>query len=210
MLVVAWIATAAATLEKAVELPTVELRSLSTPTLASAFEQFGAVSVEGIDVDVILNAVREVFEVSEVEKRSSASSPSDSIARGYIFEGGESGSVEYVEAKEGFSFGHSDTPNRWPPINRTVLEHAFVELCAASKQIVDALTSKYPSLDGCCDKDADSASLARLFRYFPVEEERRRRENILGSSPHTDWGMLTFVLTRVSKTTSSLNTDLRA
>ena len=40
----------------------------------------------------------------------------------------------------------------------------------------------------------ETISIVRLFHYFGIEAQQQNKENYLGSSPHTDWGLLTLII----------------
>lgn len=162
----------------------------------AALGEFGALGLvnHGLgNLDVVLGSVRSTFEVPQAEKEVATAAPSARMARGYIPSGGESGSALLREAKEGFSFGHpmGVEENRWPAslASRPALERAYGDLCRAARTVVTTLSTRIDRLAGCCGQDADQTSLVRLFHYLPAIEDK-----VVGSSPHTDWGMLTLVI----------------
>ncbi|KAJ8601620.1 hypothetical protein CTAYLR_007249 [Chrysophaeum taylorii] len=158
-----------------ITLPVVDLASPEAGKgLMAAFRDLGVASVVNHEVDDpagLLRAVRNLFlDIS-------------SSSQGYIPPFAESGS-SLVEAKEGFAFG--DIMDLPPDLTeRPALERAYADFYRTSRAIVDALETDVPALRGCCDTNA--TALARLFHYLPSNRD-------LGSSPHTDWGLLTLVL----------------
>ena len=155
-----------------VVLPVVDLSAEDAQDLlGSALSDIGATVVVGDgveDLGGVLEATRSVF----YEKTRNGS---------FIGRGGESGGSGLVEAKEGFAFEAGS------PSNDDRLERAFGQLQKAARRVV-ALSG----LEGCCSKDAEASALLRLFRYFPSDLGLER--DVVGSAPHTDWGLLTFVV----------------
>ncbi|KAJ3393034.1 hypothetical protein HDU84_002974 [Entophlyctis sp. JEL0112] len=131
--------------------------------------------------------------------------------RGYVARGGESGSAAAAEAKDGFSWGaaHNAYPRALGADARARLEalHAScaraahgVAVCVARALAVDAAPAAAAGVRLAADAPAQCAavSLSRLFRYHCARE--RGDENadargleVVGSSPHTDWGLLTLI-----------------
>jgi len=185
---------------------------------ASAAEAEG----EGADrfrTSAVISCVDQLFGVPEDEKHEFGTKRLGG-ARGFIGYGAESGSPEFFENKEGFCFGFSDwggappsgdleEHNAWPRsvpgAARRVLER---RLFGVFRAIGEALVRAYSLVlygDESVLPDSWSGgeriSIARVFRYFDegVREARRHtsanRETLasLGSSPHTDWGLLTLI-----------------
>lgn len=120
----------------------------------------------------IWRAVHSVFDAPISERSPFADQ------RGYIAQGGESGSSSLAEAKQGFSYGKDN--NKWAPsADHVTLSRIYDELSSLSRRVLLA----FPELRGCCE---NATALARLFHYLPGDG--------LGSAPHTDWGLLTLVL----------------
>lgn len=128
------------------------------------------------------------------------------------------------EPKEGFSYGFDhDTSksnymrNKWPDVNIFDINHianlkifymkqatlttkilqSIVNLWESSLEIEDVkdLKSYMDTIDG------REISVMRLFHYFHSNDERVKdvksknpNLEILGSSPHSDWGLLTLIL----------------
>mmetsp|Transcript_66903 Transcript_66903/g.160186 ORF Transcript_66903/g.160186 Transcript_66903/m.160186 type:complete len:376 (+) Transcript_66903:82-1209(+) len=87
--------------------------------------------------------------------------------------------------------------------DRMTLEGKLFNLCTA---VGDALVRMF-SLDLCGSehtladdwRGGETTHLARLFRYFPDSQlpesfSKEQYRQVLGSSPHTDWGLLTVIL----------------
>ena len=134
--------------------------------LGKALREVGAAVIRGhgINLEGLLN---ETFFDGEL--------PPYVDGKGWIPRGGESGGTGLREAKESFAFGKS---SEFP-----VLAAAYENFCGLAHRVINALDE--PTLTGCCETDA---SLARLFHYFPDDSLS------VGSAPHTDWGLLTFVV----------------
>jgi len=140
------------------------------------------------------------------------SSPSNS--RGYIVEGGEAGVKEsFVERKEGYEYGDDgDTTNnnggkrnRWPEgAERGRMVRVFDEMEVLKNSLMERVYMEYLNR-GRKEEEVvggnwvweggRSIDLIRLFRYLPCEDDEGGRS--LGSSPHTDWGLLTLILQEV-------------
>lgn len=146
--------------------------------------------------------MNEIFSMSNEEK--SNISMQEAYGRGYIGVGRESGLADIYEPKEGYSYGH-DWPseegspendlqrsNIWPSSfhdsSRRHLELYYYRNVHIASIIQGILLDdmKIPQsniLDG-----GGTISIMRVFHYFQSD-----RINCLGSSPHTDWGMLTII-----------------
>lgn len=165
-------------------------------------------------------AARHVFSVSEEEKQSLKISKQGFI-RGFVPLGGESGSKRR-EVKEAFSMGYTwgdmdeENPtnglqgfNLWPKTfdsedsNRQILQDLYSLFASTSKAFVRETLSQVPGLEnlaGITDQ-GESISLLRLFHYFGNTSGEFRNMGCheqeiecTGSSPHTDWGLLTLIL----------------
>mmetsp|Transcript_236 Transcript_236/g.418 ORF Transcript_236/g.418 Transcript_236/m.418 type:complete len:375 (+) Transcript_236:31-1155(+) len=102
--------------------------------------------------------------------------------------------------------------NTWPSCgdapefskdDRTMLEKKLWGVCT---DVGDALVRMF-SVDLCGDegtladdwRGGETTHLARLFRYLPLSKlpegfDKDRYSQVLGSSAHTDWGLLTIIL----------------
>lgn len=177
------------------DLHTVDIGSSdSGNALLAAFRGVGAAALvdHGVDVDATLAAARALIEkTSAATKRRLDAKGSQ---RGYLARGAEAGALGLREAKEGFAFGA--TGNRWPLCGaghlrraRAVLEGAHINLTRAARRVVAlAVAAGATRLENCCAGDATEEALSRLFAYDEYAE------GFTGSSPHTDWGLLTLVV----------------
>ena len=170
-----------------------------------------------------LASSRDLFRLPDAQKQGLPSRKDNGFIRGYIGVGGESGSPTLFEAKETFSFGFEwgDAPppptlrnglvgpNLWPsesatglgaPWKKPLLD-LFERKVAVSKAVTRALAlalgrDEHSLLEMC--EQGDIISIMRCFRYLPLpnacEAEGGRSQQIIGSSPHTDWGWLTVIL----------------
>jgi len=84
-------------------------------------------------------------------------------------------------------------PNVWPPGDFSALSTGFAGLSEASRAVVSALSlareDVAAALAKCCDGDAETISISRLNRY----SARPDGGGDVGSSPHSDWGLLTLI-----------------
>ena len=135
--------------------------------------------------------------------------------RGYIERGFESGLKDTIyEPKEGYSYGHPHTnktmqsnsllqsPNIWPDgvasEDIITLESQYLESNNIAEVISSAISSKDSNIQPYALGGAHN-SLMRLFKYDTrqdaeeVEEQEKVKKNILGSSPHKDWGFITVI-----------------
>lgn len=131
--------------------------------------------------------------------------------RGYIKLGSESGG-KYYEKKEGFSYGRRrkkdgvvrnvlEMRNVWPREevfcgdDRRCLEEYFEEMCrigrALRRGFSMALGESEDYLEDVCGK-GDEISLMRCFHYLEKNDEEGGVD-VMGSSPHTDWGLCTLI-----------------
>jgi isopenicillin N synthase-like dioxygenase len=120
---------------------------------------------------------------------------STSLNRGYISSGSESGSL-LTEHKESYAYGREPATlannlslqNIYPaqdPAFKTAMTASFNDMVSISRALagvihVPGLPSNYLSL---VSKHGGEISLMRLFNYHVSETG-------IGSSPHTDWGIL--------------------
>lgn len=136
--------------------------------------------------------------------------------RGYIGFGKESGLEEFFESKEGYSYGYHwpddsifENPlqgrNLWPQAEEgsVVDVETFSSMFSLSSHvamiIMKALSSHYLlEMNKDLDIDlngGDTISIMRLFHYFssPPTHSHNSFKKPTGSSPHTDWGLLTVI-----------------
>jgi isopenicillin N synthase-like dioxygenase len=173
-----------------------------------------------ISHDVYSSAMNSAYALfsGDVESLNNVEVQGGGFMRGYIGFGKESGLQQYFEPKEGYSFGYNwrDTlvfdnnlqgPNVWPEgVDRGTVNH-MTEMFSRSSNIAEVIVTNlavyYELLTnsslGIIVDGGDTISVMRLFHYFSVESERVRREEAsgripIGSSPHTDWGLLTVIL----------------
>jgi len=177
------------------DLHTVDISSSdSGDELLAAFRGVGAAALvdHGVDVDATLAAGRALIDkTSAATKRRLNAKGSQ---RGYLARGAEAGALGLREAKEGFAFGA--TGNHWPLCGaghlrraRAVLEGAHANFTRAARRVVAlAVAAGATRLEDCCDGDATEEALSRLFAYDAYAQ------GFTGSSPHTDWGLLTLVV----------------
>jgi len=143
-------------------------------------------------------------------------------SRGYIKKGGESGvQSKFYEVKEGYEFGSSapSAPrrNKWPGHfsslpSSTVpsLDRMFEELEDLKNLLTSEVFAPYLNSDSKITNDpllqpedweqGRSIDLVRLFNYLPCDDSSDLPE--LGSSPHTDWGLITIILQPPSSPTA--------
>jgi len=139
--------------------------------------------------------------------------------RGFIPFAGESGLTDTVfEPKEGFSYGLNwsgmgpppsvmHAPNTFPPELADAEVEKLDSLRAACARLAEALSRAIRSLPGIDDalagakEGGEEISLMRVFHYFPLSDDLTRKallsngdKEVLGSSPHTDWGYWTVIL----------------
>lgn len=170
-------------------------------SLLAAFASSGAASIvgHGVDVDATLSAAEALFRSTDSGTKRALSAGRSQ--RGFIARGAESGGGG-VEAKEGFAYGAAapafasslSEANKWPSDcrARAVLEAAHANLTIAASALVGAaVRGGAASLRGCCDGDSSDIALSRLFRY---ESRRTAPLGATGSSPHSDWGLLTLIV----------------
>lgn len=191
--------------------------------LEQAFRTTGNVLLTGLgitatDREAYFSAAQGLLDLSLEEKLAVKVDPSKAIGRGYLPFGTESGLSEFLEPKEGFSYGHPhnevahnkmSSPNLWPaglrPSAQDALSDLFLKLTDAATLLTDAIVQRR---NAQAQQDASKRthieaeqgkyiSLMRLFHYFskssPQFQAGGDRQRI-GSSPHTDWGLLTLIV----------------
>ncbi|GMH81383.1 hypothetical protein TrST_g1948 [Triparma strigata] len=134
---------------------------------------------------------------------------SKSNSRGYIKAGGESGvRSKFYEVKEGYEYGCSQLKddasrrNKWPrmlPQDTIVsLDSLFEELQALKNLLIEKVFAPYLNTKATTVLNPEdwergrSIDLVRLFNYLECDNSSYLPE--LGSSPHTDWGLITIIL----------------
>lgn len=169
-------------------------------------------------MDSAFSAHRRLFSLPDSEKLS-VPVQRGGFTRGYIPLGSESGSARKLECKDAFSYGFdwSSSPkidfenalqghNVWPRAVSNQTRHQlaiwFNESARVSRLVASglsfALGLNRTSIDDLCD-GGETISLMRLFRYFSefhpsCQSGAASTVERIGSSPHTDWGFLTFIL----------------
>lgn len=164
--------------------------------------------------ETIHRSAKVLFDLPDDIKARYSFNSSSHFGRGYLSFGAESGLSDFFEPKEGYSYGYPfeqekkygwlTSPNLWPSeypvLDQQILESVGVDFGILAKTIVQRLLS-YRSLKDQQKIDislenGDKISLMRLFHYFTVspEDQTHSSKTFLGSSPHTDWGLLTVIL----------------
>ena len=138
------------------------------------------------------------FTQCSAAKLAAAADPvaaSRGFARGFIGIGGESGSAELREVKEGYSYGFDwpaeqppdnalQGPNVWPASDpqegfdaedfRTTMNDIYSDCYRVSQAIAAGLAQalEQPALlDACQGSGGETISLMRMFRYFPYSAD---------------------------------------
>jgi isopenicillin N synthase-like dioxygenase len=166
-------------------------------------------------IDASMNASKYIFNLTEEEKMKVKMN--NKAMRGYIPFGGESGLRDAVfEPKEGYAYGNDNdndnneelnylnSPNIWPK-QQEFNAHAIVlqELLKRKNEIAFILCKVLLRYNGMMDEDnvhsildgGNEISVMRLFHYLHVNQGQGQGDkDILGSSAHTDWGMMTLIL----------------
>lgn len=210
-----------------------ELDSNVVKQLEHAFIEHGLALIKGVSIssderEAYFHAVQELMDLEEQDKLSVRLNSSKAIGRGYLPPGSESGLAEFVEPKEGYSYGYPNehtednkltSPNIWPAgLSRQsvrVLSDLFMKFSRISNLIIQSIAAyrnalnipnKMISIDSA--KGAE-ISLLRVFHYFhtqsteylsqlhavnPSGDHAATSTNAIGSSPHTDWGLLTLIM----------------
>lgn len=169
----------------------------------------------------INEAAISLFSLPEQSKASLTFNATNHFGRGYLSFGAESGLSEVFEPKEGYSYGHPGqheegkeygwltSANLWPSdlshSSRDVLESVHVDFGHVAKLIVKSLIryqeETHDKSMQLSVEEGEKISLMRLFHYFAVNTDdvttattSTTTKTFLGSSPHTDWGLLTVIL----------------
>lgn len=169
----------------------------------------------GIDTRRVVQRMAEFFALPQADKDALATAKG-ALTRGYIGMGEESGSAA-LEVKEAFSCGwpwpegvapHNamQGPNRWPhaallpPGWQCDVEAAFARFCEVSNGLARAIALAHGQAEDAllahC-RGGETISMLRLFHYLPYAAADRRhpgRTDRIGSSAHTDWGLLTLIV----------------
>ena len=145
----------------------------------------------------------------------------NSSMRGYIGYGKESGLQQFFEPKEGYSFGYDwKSPstftnklqgyNVWPDGLDTAVKSTLLGMFSHSAFIAEAIVTNLAvyyekvtrSSMSIVVNGGDTISIMRLFHYFSEQAaiERPTGRTPIGSSPHTDWGLLTVITQELNTT----------
>ncbi|RYG97064.1 isopenicillin N synthase family oxygenase, partial [archaeon] len=198
--------------------------------LEHAFINHGLAILKGVNISTeeriaYFNAVQELMDLEEHDKMSVRVNSSKAIGRGYLPIGSESGLAEYIEPKEGYSYGYPSehtehnkltSPNIWPAglssQSVQVLSDLFIKFSKICNLIMHSIVSYRNSLNipsqaiNIASEKGAEISLLRVFHYFhtqspqyltninPSSNPGTPLTNAIGSSPHTDWGLLTLIM----------------
>ncbi|CAE8587603.1 unnamed protein product [Polarella glacialis] len=176
----------------------------------------------GVNGKAVLDAGHRYFQLPEASRPSSRN-VTTGFQRGFIPLAGESGLAEVLEVKEGFSYGHAwpgeELPpghnaleglNAWPPQAdlpgwREDMESYYEDSVRVAKSVVasislaigeEAAHGSATALEQLC-AGGETISQMRLFNYFPASHappELAPGKPRMGSSPHTDWHLVTVIL----------------
>lgn len=165
----------------------------------------------------VMNSAYALFS-SDTEALNKVEVNRGGFMRGYVGYGKESGLKQFFEPKEGYSFGYTwnnsstfanelQGSNVWPDgVNQSIVQNLTAMFSLSStiaECIVTNLAIYYELITNSSlaivVNGGDTISVMRLFHYFSVESDRVKRElgsgrTPIGSSPHTDWGLLTVIL----------------
>lgn len=187
--------------------------------LEAAFRSYGTVLLTGHgisreDREAYLSTAKELLALPLETKLAVQVDPTVAIGRGYLPFAAESGLSDFVEPKEGYSLGHPGnkevpplnrmaSPNRWPEgfpaTSISTLSKLFLQLTNIAGTITDHII-RYRGLTNLVAEGGAEISLLRLFHYFSQSSSLLKQrchdhpEKCIGSSPHTDWGLLTLIL----------------
>ncbi len=172
--------------------------------------------------EAALNSSRSLFCLTDEQKKTLPTRNHAGFIRGFLGFGTESGS-RLFEGKEAYSYGKewgAQGPpshamnglvgqNLWPDEKATGLGCAWksplLALFEKKVTIARALTCALALALGKEERElvemcegGDDISIMRCFHYLPFETASQRQggrnEDMIGSSPHTDWGWLTLIL----------------
>lgn len=175
----------------------------------SAFRTYGLFLASNHNIDKslrhdMMESGRSLFRLDDEDKRA-VQVTSGGFMRGYISFGAESGLASVFEPKEGYSYGYSwmdgdaafsnslQGHNVWPSsFDSSHFDSLFTKDVSLAEAIVRGISSVIhgdaTSLNHLL-QDGDTISIMRLFHYFTTPSS----DNIMGSSPHTDWGFITII-----------------
>lgn len=152
----------------------------------------------------VLSAGESFFAQPPAAKRAVGVDPVSAargFARGYIGIGGESGSADLREVKEGYSYGYDwpalqppenalQGPNAWPADDavsgfdavgfQTSLNDVYMACYRVSKAIAAGLATALDEpalLESCQGTGGETISLMRMFRYLPYGDDPRAGES---------------------------------
>jgi len=168
-----------------------------------------------------LEEAKKYFKQPVNDKLKDVTVVKDGFTRGYLQIGSESGSPDLFERKEAFSYGFDEWDsfksikpsnplegyNTWPSNEDNFSASQFrKEANLFYKDNIDAavilscligLSLGVPEetmKEKIISHSAERISLMRLFHYLtPDEYSYKEGKEIIGSSPHTDWGYLTLI-----------------
>jgi len=167
-----------------------------------------------------LESSRNLFNMPFTEKQSVALNDSDRFGRGYLGFGEEAGLSNFFEPKEGYSYGYAhnnysqrnllSAENIWPTLlsrsDIDNLNNLFSFKTLIAKSILNSVLYSYSKrisvgttyLNKLQDiaNEGETISIMRLFHYFSsnsLNHTSLNESTTLGSSPHTDWGLLTVI-----------------
>ncbi|GBG24329.1 2-oxoglutarate-dependent dioxygenase mpl2 [Hondaea fermentalgiana] len=165
-------------------------------------------------------AATRLFGQVSAQEKASLQVNKQGFTRGFVPLGGESGS-HATEVKEAFSMGYAwenatniqpenglEGHNLWPSTlsaqheDRHVLQELFSVFVDATHAFVKSTLVHLPGLEDLAQNcaRAETISLLRIFHYFGNASSSygelgcNESAQCIGSSPHTDWGLLTLIL----------------
>jgi isopenicillin N synthase-like dioxygenase len=172
------------------------------------------VTGHGLEADRFDTAMSSAYQLFALEDeiKKEVEVKGGGFMRGYIGFGKESGLEEYFESKEGYSYGYPWDENSifenllqgrnvWPPAEVGAVDiETFSSMFSLSSHVAVAImkalsfyylreTNKPLDIDL---NGGDTISIMRLFHYFSSPPAHSLKKPI-GSSPHTDWGLLTVI-----------------
>ena len=193
-----------------ITLPRVSLR-LDDATLARqlrrAAKDFGAVHIlhHTLRADEALDNLQKWTNLSHAQKASATPPKPGGKATGYVPLAAESGNQHFLELKEGYCFAAANNVwpdnhaallgDRWAPSMLRLLDESYRATDAIGRAL--ALLLRRPAAYRA-DTPAASLSLMRAFRYFEPSHAPSLAPGLprTGSSPHTDWFLVTLVVHR--------------
>ena len=168
--------------------------------------------IQGEYAEGVLQEARSLFSLP-LEAKMGVKLDSARRMRGYIPYGAESGLKDSItEPKEGFAYGkggvddisddshnYLESPNLWPQGMGGQLMEKLYDACTSYSHAImrAAFGSNDDRIESMLD-GSEKVSLMRVFHYFAAASGDSRVDEsgkeILGSSPHRDWGLLTLIL----------------